>query len=116
MSRIISTSTNPIGYWVSLPEHIEEELGSHFEHLTKSEQYTLLALFADWMANKANLEGEAPSLRLRDIYDTIPGYLPDIIAELLDEIEDLERTCDGYILALTEALVLNIHYTHVEEP
>ncbi len=114
MPRTINTSTNPIGYWVSLPEHIEEEFGSHFENLTKSEQYTLLATLAGYMANSAHTE-EYGAQSLDGIYFDVPGHLPPVIANLLAELEDLERQSDGYILALTEALISNICYTHVEE-
>ncbi len=114
MPRTISTSTNPIGYWVSLPEHIEDAFGSHFENLTKSEQYTLLATFAGYKATEAHPDDYSPT-SLREIYNNVPGYLPAAIADLLYEIENLERVSNGYILALTEALISNICYTHVEE-
>ncbi len=114
MPRTINTSTNPIGYWVSLPDPVEEEFGSHFENLTKSEQYTLLVTFAGYMASEAHRE-DYGSQSLRDIYNDVPGYLPAAIADLLYEIEDLERVSSGYILALTEALICNIRWTHVEE-
>ncbi len=114
MTRTISTSVDTLGYYVQLPEHIEEEFGSHFENLSKSEQYTLLAVFAGYMANKAHPE-DYGTQSLRDIYNDVPGYLRPALADLLEEIEDLERQCEGTILALSEALVLNIHYTNVEE-
>ncbi len=53
--------------------------------------------------------------RLHDIYNDVSGDLPSPIADRLSEIEDLERLSNGTIVALMEALVLNIHYTHVEE-
>jgi hypothetical protein len=118
MTRTISTSTNPIGYWVSLPDHIEEEFGSHFENLTKPQQYTLLATLTGYMAEtqfSLHDTGEDSSYELVDAYSEASGVLPGCIADLLDEIEALDRKCNGTILALTEALVLNIHYTNVEE-
>lgn len=110
----ISTSVKTLGYYVSLPDHIEEELGPHFEQLNKTEQYTLLAVFAGYMANVAHSE-DYRHRSLRDIYNDVPGYLPAAIADLLLEIEDVERLSQGTVLALSEALVLNIHYTSVEE-
>ena len=41
MTRIISTCAKTLGYYVSLPEHIEDTLGSYFENLEKYEQWTL---------------------------------------------------------------------------
>jgi hypothetical protein len=118
MTRTISTTTHPIGYWVSLPDHISEEFGSHFEHLTKPEQYTLLATLAGYMAEAQICiveTGKEPTYGLFDAYADEDGALPKSVAALLEEIEQLDRQCDGTILALTEALVLNIRYTHVEE-
>ncbi len=117
MTRTINTSVNTLGYYVQVPEHIEEALGSHFENLTKTQQYTLLATFSGYMA-EAQFSivdtGDESSYSLADALGDASGVLPLAITNLLSEIEDLERRCEGTILALTEALVLNIHYTHVE--
>jgi uncharacterized FAD-dependent dehydrogenase len=58
--------------------------------------------------------GSEPTYELVDAYSEASGVLPERIADLLEEIEALDRKCNGTILALTEALVLNIHYTQVE--
>jgi hypothetical protein len=118
MTRTISTSVDTLGYYVQLPEHIEEALSSHFENLTKTQQYTFLAALTGYMAEAQFCivdTGDESSYSLADAYGDASGSLPQEIADLLEEIEDLERRCEGTILALTEALVLNIHYTHVEE-
>ncbi len=117
MTRTISTSVDTLGYYVQLPEHIEDALGSHFENLTKLQQYTLLATLSGYMAEaQACLTetGSEPTYELVDAYSEASGVLPERIADLLEEIEALDRKCNGTILALTEALVLNIHYTQVE--
>ena len=111
----ISTSVHTLGYYVpTLPNHIEDELGSHFENLSKTEQYTLLVVLAGYMASVAGCEDDEDKC-LHDIYNDVSRDLPSPIADRLSEIKELERLSNGTILALMEALVLNIHYTHVEE-
>ena len=108
MTRAISTSVKPLGYYVTVPADIEEALGSHFENLERCEQYTLLAMFAQFMAVHANNNESEESL-LNAYFDN-PGdaMIPDWAKDLLPEIEKLS---DGTIIALSEALVLNLHYT-----
>ena len=107
----ISTSVQPLGYFVTLPEHIEDTFGSHFENLSVPEQYTLLATLAGYMANCAHESDYSPT-SLREVYNDVPGYLSSWVVEVLEEIEN---QTDGTIIALTEALVLNLHYTRVVE-
>lgn len=107
MTRTISTSVETLGYYVTLPEHIEDTFGSHFENLQVSEQFTLLATLAGYMANCAHPSDYSPT-SLREVYNDVPGYLSRSVVEVLDEIENQP---DGTIIALTEALVLNLHYT-----
>jgi hypothetical protein len=110
MTRAISTSVKSLGYYVTVPADIEEALGSHFENLQRYEQYTLLAIFAQYMAVHAN--NDESSYTLLDANLEIPGdaIIPDWVKDLLPEIEKLS---DGTIIAMTEALVLNLHYTKV---
>lgn len=110
MTRTISTTVKPLGYYVTVPRPIEEVLGSHFENLKRYEQYTLLAVFANYMAAHANNENLHYTL-LDAYFGTFDNAdLPEWTKELLAAIEQLS---DGTILALTEALVLNLHYTRV---
>jgi hypothetical protein len=110
MTRAISTSIKPLGYYVTVPPDIEEVLGSHFENLRRCEQYTLLAIFAFFMAVHAN--NDESEYTLLDAYLDTPGdtIIPDWAKDLLPEIEKLS---DGTIIAMSEALISNLHYTRV---
>jgi hypothetical protein len=110
MTRTISTSVETLGYYCTVPRHIEDLLDSHFENLSKEQQYTLLATFAVYMARQAN--NYELDYSLYDAYNSVSGYIPEPVTELFEEIE---KQPDGTILALSEALVLNIHYTQVEQ-
>lgn len=106
MTRPISTSAKPIGYYCPLSSQIENAFGSHFENLSKPEQFTLLAIFANFMAEHS-FKADS-SYTLLDSYCESPGALPSHIAALLPEVE---THSDGTILALTEALVAHLLYT-----
>jgi hypothetical protein len=108
MTRATSTSVKPLSYYVTVPPDIEEALGSHFENLQRCEQYTLLAIFAFFMAVHAN--NHESEYSLLDAYFETPGdaIIPDWVKDLLPEIEKLS---DGTIIAMSEALILNLHYT-----
>jgi hypothetical protein len=110
MTRQISTSAKPLGYYVTVPAHIEQSLGSYFQHLTRAEQFTLLATIAGFMAEHSNDDDAQYSLS--DAYCDAPGCLGAEFSRLLEEIEQFP---DGTILGLCQALVDNLLYTTVEE-
>ncbi len=111
MTPTISTSVKTLGYYAIVPLHIEEVFGSYFENLERSEQYTLLATFSLFMADRAwNANSE---YGLCTAYREVSGRLSDQVRDILNELEALEQRSQGTLLALTEALVLNIHYTQV---
>jgi hypothetical protein len=111
MTRRISTCAKTLGYYVTVPEPIEQTLGSYFENLSKPEQYSLLATLASYMAEQANAV-EDVDYTLHDAYCDAPGALHAEAMQLLPKIEQLP---DSTILALCEALVINISRTQVIE-
>lgn len=109
----ISTSVQPLGYFVTLPEHIEDTFGFHFENLEKYEQYAMLATLSVYLANRQFEEWDGS---MHDIYiQHIPGAVGGEVEELFPQLEQIEEGCNGTLMCLIEALVLNIHYTQVVE-
>lgn len=114
MTRTISTCANTLGYYVSLPFHIENVFGSYFENLEKEEQYTLLATLAVYLASRQFEEWDNESLH--DIYmEHAPGGFCNSVEEILPELEQLEQQSDGTLACLIQPLIENILYTGVEE-
>jgi hypothetical protein len=111
MTRTISTSVETLGYYVILPPHIEDMFGSHFENLERPEQYTLLATLSLYMAEHAWSDNS--DYGLYSAYTEVSGRLSDQVRDILYELQKLEQQSEGTLLALTEALVLNIHHTQV---
>lgn len=114
MPRTISTSVKPLGYYVpTLPDNIEETLGSHFENVAESEQYVLLAALSSYVANLEVCDWE--NCCIFDIYcEHTPGVIGQEIINLFPDLEQLERITPGTIAALMQPLLLNILYTSVE--
>lgn len=115
MTRTISTCAKTLGYYVSLPEHIEDTLGSYFENLEKYEQWTLLAALAVYKAHHS-CQLPPSDYSLYDAYiEHAPGGFCNSVEEILPELEQLEQQSDGTLACLIQPLIENILYTGVEE-
>jgi hypothetical protein len=106
MSRQFTTSAKPLGYYVSLPVHIEQTLGSYFENVNRPDQFTLLAAIGMYMSAHAALG--INEYTLRDALADTECFVSDELTNCLDEIECLN---DNSILGLLEALVINLRTT-----
>jgi hypothetical protein len=106
MTRQISTSAKPLGYYVTVPPHIEETLGSYFENLNRPEQFALLAAIGMYMSAHAALGINGYSLR--DALADTECFVSD---ELSNRLDDIEGLCDDSILGLCEALIINLRTT-----
>jgi hypothetical protein len=108
MTRTISTSAKALGYYVTLPSHIEDALGSYFENLTKPEQYTLLATLTSYLGYQIRL-GHDLEFTIWDAYTCTTGEIENEAIELLlPELGAIEVRCNGTLECLIEALVANI--------
>lgn len=106
-SKKVRTSTNPIGYFVALPCHIEESLGSYLENLTSQQRWTMLFIFVGAMESKT----QNKEIALDEVYELCDGELPDDILYVVKEVGQIETRIPGTIEALVEALISNIRYT-----
>lgn len=106
MTRQITTSAKTIGYYCTIPPHIEETLGSHFENLQRGELFALLSTLSIYMAFHSN-EGDADDehYSLLDSYNDTPAELMPDVVEILP---DLELLPNESIIGLTHALVAHI--------
>ncbi|HEY9709391.1 MAG TPA: hypothetical protein V6D48_14400 [Oculatellaceae cyanobacterium] len=110
MTRAISTSAKPIGYYCVLPPHIEDVFGSHFENLERSEQFALLAALTRYIdyavaADDSNPDGYSLFDAYMDCYNTI------CLVDLSDILIEIEQLPDGTVLSLCEALIAHLLYT-----
>ena len=106
MTRQLTTSAKPLGYYVSVPRHIEQALGSYFENVNRPDQFALLAALGLYMSAHASMGVDEYSLR-EALIDT-GCCISDELTDCLDEIETWH---DDSILGLLEALVINLRTT-----
>ncbi len=111
MTRAISTSIKPLGYYVTVPEDIEEMLGSRFENLDKSEQLAMLAAFTRYIDRTSASGGATDGFSLYDCYMDGYGTIDCDDAELERLFNEIENLSDGTILGLCEPLIANLLYT-----
>ncbi|HEY9650931.1 MAG TPA: hypothetical protein V6C95_09725 [Coleofasciculaceae cyanobacterium] len=106
MTRQITTSAKPIGYYCTIPAHIEETLGSHFENLERTELFALLATLANYMAYHCD-ENES----FEQEYSFVEAYNEvhaELVADVIEILPDLEALPNQSIIGLAHALIAHI--------
>lgn len=110
MTRTISTSAKPIGYYCVLPPHIEDIFGSHFENLERAEHLALLATLTRYADYAVTADDDDP-----ECYSMVDAYLDCYGAICITDISglltEIEKLPDGTILALCEALIAHLLYS-----
>jgi hypothetical protein len=107
MARQITTSAKTIGYYCTLPPHVEETLGSHFENLERTEMFTLLATLANYMAYHSYGDSTQDEIEFTtlDAYNQCSG---ELVADVVEILPDIELLQNGSIIGLAHALIAHI--------
>ncbi|HEY9653657.1 MAG TPA: hypothetical protein V6C95_23550 [Coleofasciculaceae cyanobacterium] len=107
MARQITTSAKTIGYYCTIPPHIEEILGSHFENIERTELFSLLATLANYMAYHSYGDSSQDEIEFTiiDAYNQCPG---ELVADVLEILPDLELLPNESIVGLAHALIAHI--------
>lgn len=107
MSRQITTSAKPIGYYCTISPHIEAVLGSHFENIERGEMFALLATLANYMAYHYSDENNS----FEQEYSLVEAYnevYAELIADVIEILPDLEALPNESIIGLAHALIAHI--------
>lgn len=107
MTRQIATSAKTIGYYCTIPPHIEETLGSHFENLERTEMFTLLATLANYMAYHCSGDSAQDEIEftMLDAYNQCSG---ELVADVVEILPDIELLPNGSFIGLAHALIAHI--------
>ena len=102
--KLLSTSAKPIGYYVSLPEELEEQFGPYFENLdSRGELYTLLHTISTFMVYHSY--NDDPDYSLFDAYMDSTG---SISMDLEHQLGAIEALPGDNLARLGQALLANI--------